>query len=346
MRIVHYINQFFGGVGGEEMAGTSLEAREGAVGPGRLLEQVFGDGSTVVTTLICGDNYAAEHIEEVAAEVVTRVREANADVFVAGPCFGAGRYGIAAGGVCVAVQAELGIPAVPAMAGENPGVDLHRSELYIVDSGQNLAEMREVLEKVARLATKLADNEPIGRPEDEEYHSRGLLRSEFVERSTAQRLLDMLVAKTTGQAYQSELPVSPFPPVPRPPAVADLSKAKIGLVTDGGLVPAGNPDKFPTAFAQVWGAYDISAMDDLEQGSWEVAHSGYDNRPVLQDPDRLVPVDALRELEKDGVVGELNNEILSTTGNVNPLANSRRMGREMAERLMEAGVDAVILTST
>jgi glycine reductase len=121
---------------------------------------------------------------------------------------------------------------------------------------------------------------------------------------------------------------------------------KVALATDGGLVPTGNPDKFPTAFSKVWGAYDISGMDGLEQGEWEIAHSGYDNRPVLQDPDRLVPVDALREMEKAGVIGGLHNEILSTCGNGNPLDNSRRMGREMVERVKEAGVDAVILTST
>jgi len=35
MRVVHYLNQFFGGLGGEEMAGTALESRDGAVGPAR-----------------------------------------------------------------------------------------------------------------------------------------------------------------------------------------------------------------------------------------------------------------------------------------------------------------------
>jgi len=37
MRIVHYLNQFFGGLGGEEKAGTGLESRDGAVGPGKVL---------------------------------------------------------------------------------------------------------------------------------------------------------------------------------------------------------------------------------------------------------------------------------------------------------------------
>ena len=36
MRVVHYLNQFFGGIGAEEQAGMGLEARDGAVGPGKL----------------------------------------------------------------------------------------------------------------------------------------------------------------------------------------------------------------------------------------------------------------------------------------------------------------------
>ena len=61
MRVVHYLNQFFGGLGGEERAGASLEAREGAVGPGKLLEPLLGSDAQVVLTLVCGDNYAVEN---------------------------------------------------------------------------------------------------------------------------------------------------------------------------------------------------------------------------------------------------------------------------------------------
>ncbi len=42
MRVAHYLNQFFGGVGAEEHAGKGLEIHDGAVGPGRLLEQLLG----------------------------------------------------------------------------------------------------------------------------------------------------------------------------------------------------------------------------------------------------------------------------------------------------------------
>ena len=100
MRIVHYVNQFFGGLGGEEQAGTPLEARDGAVGPGKLLEQLCGGDAKVVMTLVCGDNYAVENQDAMVADAIEKVRQAKADLFVAGPCFQAGRYGMAAGALC------------------------------------------------------------------------------------------------------------------------------------------------------------------------------------------------------------------------------------------------------
>ena len=346
MRVVHYLNQFFGGIGGEDKADTPLEVRPGAVGPGRALEQVLPEGAEIVGTIICGDNFAAEHTEEITRQVVRQVEEWKADLFLAGPCFEAGRYGTAAGALCAAVQTQLGIPAVSGMAVENPGVDLYKHEVYIVDSGQNAANMREAVAGMARLGSKLVNKETVGRPSEEGYIPQGILRSEFVEETAAQRLAVMLLAKLNGEPFEAEVPINPAEPVPMPPPVADLSKATVALVTDGGLVPKGNPDKLPRAFSKVWGAYDISNQDDLKGEDYEVAHGGYDNRYVQEDPNRLVPVDVLREMEKSGEVGKLHNEFLSTTGNGNPLENSRRMGREMAERLKAAGVDSVILTST
>jgi hypothetical protein len=217
------------------------------------------------------------------ALVVQEVKAAGADLFVAGPCFEAGRYGVVAGALCKAVQSELGIPVVTGMAVENPGVDLYRQDLYIVDSGTSVQAMRDVLTTMAR---------------------------------------------------------------PAPAPVADLSKARVAIVTDGGLVPKGNPDKIAPYAATNWGAYDISALDDLQGEHYEVSHRGYDTRYVEQDPDRLVPVDALRDLEKTGVVGKLHECFISTSGLANPLANSRRLGHEIAQKLKAEGVDAVILTST
>jgi glycine reductase len=287
-----------------------------------------------------------EKHEAMIALALEKVREAKPDLFVAGPCFQAGRYGMAAGALCCAIRQKLGIPVVTGMSEENPGVDLYREALYIVDSGANAARMRDVLAKMASLATKLVNEAEIGRPAEERYLPRGLIRDQFVEQTAAQRLVDMVLAKIKGEPFESEMTPTSFPPIPMPPPLKDLSKAKVMLITDGGLVPKGNPDKIQGSAATRWGSYKIEGCDDLKGEDYEISHGGYDPQFVRQDPDRLVPIDAMRELEKEGVIGKLHDEFISTSGLANPLSNTRRMGREMAERVKQLGVDAVILTST
>ncbi|MDH3446436.1 MAG: glycine/betaine/sarcosine/D-proline family reductase selenoprotein B [Deltaproteobacteria bacterium] len=346
MRIVHYVNQFFGGLGGEEKAGAPLEAREGSVGPGKLFEQLLGNEAKVVVTLVCGDNYAVENQQAMLAAAIEKIREAKPDLLIAGPCFQAGRYGMAAGALCAAVQSQLNIPAVTGMAGENPGADLYREFLYIIDSGENAAKMRDVLGAMARLAEKLMHGTAIGLPRDEGYLPRGLIRDQFVEQTAAERLVDMLLAKARDNPFESEMMPTAFAPVPIPPPVKDLSKAKVMLITDGGLVPKGNPDKIQGSAATRWGSYEIGGCDDLKSENYEISHGGYDPQFVRADPDRLVPLDVMRELEREGVIGKLHDSFISTSGLANPLSNTRRMGREMAERAKQLGIDAIILTST
>jgi betaine reductase len=346
MRIVHYLNQFFGGLGGEEQAGSPLEIRDGAVGPGKLIEPLLGGAAQVVTTLVCGDNYAVENQESVVAAALNKIRDAQAELFVAGPCFLAGRYGMAAGALCVAVQSKLGIPVVTGMALGNPGVDLYRESLYIVDSGDNAAKMREVLARMAALALKLARKDAIGWPKEEGYIAHGLIRDQFVAGTAGERLVNMVLAKVTGEPFESEMMATAFAPIPMPPGVKDLRKAKVMLITDGGLVPKGNPDKIQGSAATRWGSYSIKDCTKLDGSDYEISHGGYDAQFVRQDPDRLVPLDVMRDLEKEGAIGELHDEFLSTSGLANPLSNTRRMGREMAEKAKRLGIDAIILTST
>jgi glycine reductase len=346
MRIVHYLNQFFGGLGGEEKAGMALTVREEAVGPGKLLEQLLGSDAQVVLTLICGDNDAVENQETFIASALEKIRGAKVDLLVAGPCFLAGRYGMAAGALCAAAQSQLGIPVITAMARENPGADLYRETLYIVDSADNAAKMRDVLSVMVRLALKIMRKEAIGFPAEEGYLPRGLIRDQFAEKTAGERLVDMVLAKVKGERFESEMPPTAFQPVPMPPGIKDLKNAKLMLITDGGLVPKGNPDQIQGSAATRWGSYRIDGCDDLKGEDYEISHGGYDAQFVRRDPDRLVPLDVMREIEREGKIGELCNEFISTSGLANPLSNTRRMGREMAVRAKHLGIDAVILTST
>lgn len=346
MRVVHYLNQFFGGLGGEEKGGTPLESSDGAIGPGKLLEQLLGHDARVVITLICGDNYAVENQEVVLAAALEKIRRAAPDLVVAGPCFLAGRYGMIAGALCSAVQTELGTPVITGMARENPGAELYRERLYIVDSGENAAKMRDVLEKIAKLACKLVHHQPIALPGDEGYIARGLIRDQFVLKTAGERLVDMALAKVRGEPFESEMMPTTFAAIPVPPGVKDLRKAKLMLVTDGGLVPKGNPDKIQSSAATRWGTYSVAGCGDLRGENFEIAHGGYDPQFVRQDPDRLVPLDVMRELEAEGKIGELCDEFISTSGLANPLSNTRRMGREIADRAKRLNIDAIILTST
>ena len=62
----------------------ALEFRDGAIGPAKLFEQLVGDDAKVVLTIVCGDNYAVEHQEQVTAAVLEKIRTIGADLFAAG----------------------------------------------------------------------------------------------------------------------------------------------------------------------------------------------------------------------------------------------------------------------
>ncbi len=346
LRVVCYVNQYFGTLGGEDRAGLGPQAMEGAVGSARAVQQALGEAGTVVATLACGDNYAAEQPERAVAELVRLVAAAGPDLVIAGPAFLAGRYGVACGALCAAVQAELKIPAVTGMHAENPGVELYRRQVHIVSTGGEAARMGDEARRLVALGLTLARGETPGAPAVEGYFPRGVTRNVVTAASAAERATAMLLDKLAGRPFASEVPRPAFPAVPAPRLVKTLEGATIALVTDGGLVPRGNPDGVEPLNATRYGAYSIEGKTGLDAAQYDNPHRGYDTSWVKQDPHRLVPVDVARELEQQGAIGKLHETVYSTVGVATTLAHSARMGREIADKLREAGVDAVILTST
>ena len=346
LRVVCYLNQFFGQLGGEDKAGVGPQMMTGAVGAARAVQQALGDAGTVVATVICGDNYVAEQTERAVAELLALVGAQRPDLVVAGPAFLAGRYGVACGALCAAVQTELKIPAVTGMHAENPGADLYRRQVYIVQTGAEATRMHEEVRRLVALGLKLVRGEPLGAPAAEGYFARGMTHNTVASENAADRAVAMLLDKLAGRPFASEVPLPDFPSVPAPRLIKTLEGATIALVTDGGLVPQGNPDKIEALNATRYGAYSIEGKSGLDAAQYDNVHRGYDTTFVKQDPHRLVPVDVARELEAQGAIGKLHETVYSTVGVATTLAHSARMGREIAEKLRAAGVDAVILTST
>ena len=346
LKVVHYINQFYGGIGGEEKADVKPELRKEAIGPGLAINQALGDKGEIVATVICGDSYFGENIEEAKKEVLQMIKEQDPDLFIAGPAFNAGRYGVAAGTITEAVQNELNIPAITGMYEENPGADMFKKSVYIVSTKNSAAGMRDAVKKMVPLALKLANKEEIGRPEEEGYLERGVRKNVFVDRDGGERAVDMMVKKIKGEEFTTEYPMPTFDRVEANPPIKDLSKATIALATSGGIVPKGNPDHIESSSASKYGAYDIAGVDNLTAEGYETAHGGYDPTYANDQPDRVLPVDVLRNMEKEGKIGKLYDTFFTTVGNGTAVKSSKAFAEEYAKKMKEDGVDAVIMTST
>lgn len=351
MRVVHYLNQFFGGLGGEEKAGAAPILVAGAKGPGILLQQRCPD-LQVVATVVCGDNALAEHPEAMVAEILALLEplfaggpEERPGLLLAGPAFNAGRYGMACGAVCQAVAERFSVPVVTAMAPQNPGVEQYRRTVHIVEAGLDVSGMEAALSGMARLGRKLAAGEEVW-PEEDGYLVQGLRRNVFVAESGAQRAVTMLLKKMRGEPFVTEYPMPVFDRVDPAPAIVEMAKSTIALVTSGGIVPRGNPDRIEAANAQRYGSYSLAGLAALSPTSHQTAHGGYDPTYANIDPNRVLPLDAVRELVATGRIGRLHETYYATVGNATSVANGRRFGREIAHKLLSAQVQAVIFTST
>lgn len=346
LQVVQYLNQFFAGVGGEAMANRGPGIKEGAVGAGMLINRLLGDRGEVAATVYCGDDHFSENGDAAVEQILEYVHEQRPDLVMAGPAFNAGRYGLACGRVCTSVQDRLGVATVTGMYPGNPGVEMYRGRLYVVEAGASAAGMTAALERMVTLGVKLARGERIGPPAEEGYLPRGLRYMEYSPRTGAERAVDVLVKRLKGQPFETEWPLPVFDRVPAPPPIPDLSRATIALVTSGGIVPKGNPMRLESSYATKWLKHSLAGVDDLTGQEWESVHGGYNTTAANEDPDRVLPVDVMRELEREGVIGKLFDHYYVTVGSAASVPGARRFGQEIARDLVASKVDGVILTGT
>lgn len=345
IRVVHYLNQFFAGIGGEASANAPVTVRHEALGAARALQAALRDDATLAATIMCGDNFFHDERERARSEVREALRILRPDVLVAGPAFEAGRYGIACGEVCRLAAAE-GVPAVAAMHPSNPGVLMHRREVLIVPTAASAAGMQGALAPLARLALKLARGEALGSAESEGYLPRGVRKVGFRAEPGYRRAIDMLLAKLDGRPYVSEIPYQAAEMVEPASPITDLRRMSLALVTTGGLVPIGNPDGQTSGNAQKYFRYPIDQLQSLRPGEWEAYHVGYFTHLVNKNPNYVLPLGYMRELEQAGVIGSVHPYAYTLPGVSTSVAQSEMLGRGIAAQLREAKVGACLLVST
>ena len=206
-KAILYINQFFGQIGGEEQAGIEPQIHEGLVGP--AMEYAKNLDAEITHTVICGDNYMGTNTEKAVETILGMLEGKEMDIFLAGPAFQAGRYGVACGTICKAVKEKFGVPVVTSMNVENPGVEMFKKEMYILKGGNIAAKMRQDVKAVVNVANKILNGAEIGSADEEGYFPRGIRRQVWRKdgKPASERMVEMLVKKLNGEPFETELPM-------------------------------------------------------------------------------------------------------------------------------------------
>jgi len=347
---MHYLNQFFAGMGAEDKADAPLGFREEALGPGKRLQSLLGDSAKIVVTAYCGDNYFAANTDKVVEEIIKIARDRNVEVVVAGPAFAAGRYGFACDEVCHALNNKAGLPCVTAMYPENPGVDGYRqykdNGVFLLPTSDAITDMDDALSRMAQFVLKLASGAAIGPAAEEGYLPRGIRLDMDAAKTGAERAIDMLADKLAGRPFDSEIPIEVFEEVPIPPPIADIKKACIALASTTGLTLPGNPYGFKMARNTKFEKYDISNMNSMKEAGWDVVHAGYGATFMIDDPNYGIPLDASRELEREGAFGRLYPYFYGTTGVEGAISDMDAIGSGIAADMKAEGVDGIFIVST
>ena len=340
-RIVHYLNQFFIGAGGEDAASSPPSSQPGPVGPGRRLAQLLGDEHEIVATVSCGDDDAAGRPGAID-EIIGLIQGAQPDLVVAGPAFTSGRYGLACARVAAAAKAA-GLNSVAAMHPDNPGID-EAGGAPVVASGEAARLMGPALDALSAAVLRLLAGEILTTAD-------GLVglpprQPRMATLNAAERAVDLALARLGGDRDATEVPLPRFDKVTPAPPVTDLSNATLAILTEGALVPDANPGGLESARATKWLRYSLEGREELIPGEWRSVHGGFSTVHANADPHRILPLDAARQLEREGVIGHLHEEYLVTAGNGTSVANARRFGVEWAADLRHSGARAAILTAT
>jgi len=348
VKVLHYMNQFFAGIGGEEAAGHEMVFLPRPVGIGAELVKNLGAQVAEFATIACGDNYFHEAEADALKAFGAAIDRFKPDILFAGPAFNAGRYGIACARLTSWVSDNWRIPVITAMHEANPGTREIGRYVFVIQTGASTVSMAETLKRASLLLQKIITRDAAGIENFRAEYCLPIARRFTVKTGRADyvRAVDLLLAKLGGQPFESEIPRIGAEVHAIPNLSGDLREAKVALVTEGGLVPEGNPDRLESSRGSRYFKYSLAGRDDLKQGEFVAMHTGYDTSTVDRDPDRLVPLDALRVLETGRRIGKLHEHYFVTTGTGAMPSKMAELGAGIAAEVADAGVHAVILTAT
>lgn len=138
--------------------------------------------------------------------------------------------------------------------------------------------------------------------------------------------------KTYNWVVNADTP--PWAPLRKP-----LSQCRLGLAASGGIYVTGQVAfhyKDDTSFREI--------PTDVDTKDLRAAHFAYDLSGARADPNVVFPIDTLRRLVREGILGGLASRFYTFIGGI---YSSRRVSGDLAPRLtarfLEDGVDAVLL---
>jgi D-proline reductase (dithiol) PrdB len=151
--------------------------------------------------------------------------------------------------------------------------------------------------------------------------------------SLAQRFI------TAYQPWESGEP-TPWTPVTKP-----LSDCRVALVTTSGVH---HKNQQPFDMADSEGDPSFREIEGATIGDgYLITHDYYDHSDAEQDLNIIFPLDRLRELQDEGIIGDLASRHYSLMGHIDGRHIATLIGRsarEIIDKLRRQAVDVVLLT--
>jgi D-proline reductase (dithiol) PrdB len=129
-------------------------------------------------------------------------------------------------------------------------------------------------------------------------------------------------------------------PVPWEPFTKRFGEARAAVITTGGFhlpdQPPFDSDRGDPSWREI--------PSDVDLGSLRISHTHYDTRGAKRDPDILFPLDRLRELVEEGVLGSVAPTSYSLMGYIPQIATLiEKTAPAIAEGLRREKVDFTLL---